>query len=253
MITELWKPYGITSTQFVKEYQEKIKCNKATCTGRLDPLAQGALMILTDEDTKKMSSFLKKDKIYKFDMILGLETESHDCLSKIVNNYNETQDILKNMDSRFIIEKMHEFISRYTKQKFPLVSSFVTKHDYLKKPLWWFYKNGYKNVSLPEKSIKVNYYNVLQTRKETGKILSEKFMNRIEQIKNVKLQNDLNTEETIFQWKNYNQKNKEFIVVSMEMSVSTGFYIRRFCHDFGKFIGTNGIAFDITRTKIVNE
>lgn len=85
---------------------------------------------------------------------------------------------------------------------------------------------------------------------KTGKELSQKFMSRIEEIKSKKLQDDLNTEETIFQWKNFNHKTSEFLVVSMELNVSTGFYIRRFCHDFGKFINSSAIAFDITRTKI---
>lgn len=250
MIVELWKPYGITSVQFVKEYQRQNNIEKATCTGRLDPLAQGVLMVLTDDDTKKMSSFLKKDKHYKFEMIIGIDTESHDCLSKIVDT--KTQKLDK-MNSRFIIEKLHQFIARYNKQKYPLVSSFVTKHNSLKKPLWWFYMNGYTDVPLPEKNIRINYHNVFQVEKKTGKELSHKFMSRIEEIKNKKLQGDLNTEETIFQWKNFNHKDSEFLVVSMELNVCSGFYIRRFCHDFGKFINSSAIAFDITRTKIEME
>jgi tRNA U55 pseudouridine synthase TruB len=39
----------------------------------------------------------------------------------------------------------------------------------------------------------------------------------------------------------------------MELTVSSGFYIRQFCNDFGKYIGGDcgAIAFDITRLKII--
>lgn len=249
MITLLWKPYGITSIQFLKEYQKKINCSKATCVGRLDPLAQGILRILTDNDTKDMKKYLTSNKLYSFDMILGVETESHDCLSKIVEV--SSSEKLKQMDSRFIIAKIHEFIARYNKQKFPLVSSFVTTHNSLKKPLWWFYMNGYRDIPLPEKNISIKHYNVISVKKEKTKILSQNFINRIDKIKDNTLQQNLNTENTLVQWKKFKDNfDKEFIVVSMELNVSSGFYVRRFCHDFGKFIGINGIAFDITRTKI---
>jgi tRNA U55 pseudouridine synthase TruB len=37
----------------------------------------------------------------------------------------------------------------------------------------------------------------------------------------------------------------------MELTVSSEFYIRQFCNDFGAFIGCGAIAFDITRLKII--
>jgi tRNA U55 pseudouridine synthase TruB len=248
MIYKVWKPYGITSVQFVKEFQKQIKCEKATCTGRLDPLAQGEMIILTDNDTKKMSGYLKKSKTYQFEMVIGIDSESHDCLSRVINISDESH--MNKMDNRYIIKKMHEFIVKYRKQKYPLVSSFVMEQYSNKKPLWWFYKNGYRDIILPEKDIFINNYNIFSVSKKTGKELSEIFMNRIEQIKNKKLQEDLNSEERIFEWKNFKDKNTEFVVISMEMSVCSGFYIRRFCHDFGKYINSYGIALDITRTNI---
>ena len=45
-----------------------------------------------------------------------------------------------------------------------------------------------------------------------------------------------------------NEVNK--IKISMEIIVSSGFYIRQFCSDFGNYINIPSIAFDITRTDI---
>lgn len=248
MILEVWKPYGITSVQFIKQFKLKHNFSKITCTGRLDPLAQGTLILLTDDDTKQMQSFLKSDKKYKFDLILGISTESHDCLAKIVDVKNTNQ-----IHNNFIISKLEEFITNYTIQKFPLVSSFVVKHDSIKKPLWWFYQNGYRNISLPEKPIKIYSYNIFDIQRINGNKLAQLFQDRINTIQDEKLQIDLNTHQIINQWKNFKEHYNEFIVIPMELDVSTGFYIRRFCHDFGDFIDLNGIAFDITRIKIIQK
>ena len=178
-------------------------------------------------------------------MILVISTESHDCLSKIIDVKNTNH-----IDNNFVISQLQEFISNYTVQKFPLVSSFVVRHDSVKKPLWWFYQNGYRNIELPEKSIQIYDYNVFDIQRIDGQKLAQLFQDRINTIGHQKLQIDLNTENILTQWKNFKEKCMNFIVITMELDVSTGFYIRRFCHDFGEFIGSNGIAFDITRTKI---
>ena len=248
MIIKIWKPYGITSIQFIKNYQKENKIEKITCAGRLDPLAQGQLLILTESHTKDMKKYLTHNKIYKFDMVLGIETESHDCLSKIVENNGVKEEI--NEDN--ILNKLDKFISQYKIQKFPLVSSFVIKHLSLKKTLWWFYMNGYKNIELPEKEIKIHDYKVISIEKEENDKLTNKFIDRIEKITDSILQKNLNIENIINQWKKKRNDKRTYIVVKIELNVSSGFYIRRFCHDFGKYINTGGIALDITRIELYN-
>ena len=57
MILNLWKPYGISSSQFVLDIK-KIGDYKSICfTGRLDPLAQGVMILLTDDDVKKFKEY----------------------------------------------------------------------------------------------------------------------------------------------------------------------------------------------------
>ena len=73
-------------------------------------------------------------------------------------------------------------------------------------------------------------------------------------IDNEKTQNELRTQDIIEQWEKIrdNSQNLQLITINMELTVSSGFYIRQFCNDFGKFISNGAIAFDITRLKIIN-
>src|SRR3989338_7692365 len=65
MIFECVKPIGITTVEYLNEFNKNKTFNKICFAGRLDPLAKGKLYILTDEDIYKKDDFCDKDKIYE--------------------------------------------------------------------------------------------------------------------------------------------------------------------------------------------
>ena len=248
----LWKPYGITSNYFIDELKQTNNYKKICYAGRLDPLAQGQMLILTDDDVKTMELNLHHNKIYQFDLILGISTSSCDIAGDIIDEQNIT-----NIDSSYIQNihhKLVEFINNYNTQYYPLISGYVVKHEIFgRKPLWWFAKNNI-NVNIPSKNINIFDYRIFNI--DTIKVaeLYETAIDRLETITNNKTIDDLNINQYI---KVYRDKLNDLdistqtnIIISMELSVSSGFYIRQFCSDFGKSINIPAIAFDITRTKI---
>lgn len=246
MIIDLWKPYGITSIQFVKDYKLTNSIKKATCVGKLDPLAQGQLKILTENDTKQMSKYLKYKKRYRFDLILGIETESHDCLSNII------EIISYSNNNNTLYTDINNFIKNYVLQKIPLVSSYILTKDGIKNPLWWFYTNGYRNIKLPTKEVKIFEYKIHSIHISDFYDLCNNFINRIKTITNKKLTNELNTFKIKNEWSELQKIIfTKHIIINLEMTVSSGFYIRRFCHDFGKYLNTSAIAHNITRLNIM--
>ena len=152
-IIELWKDYGITSNEFARRYKlnNKDYVDSVCYAGRLDPMASGKMILLTNKDTKNVNKYLDHEKLYNFDLIIGIDTKSHDCLSEI----NKITDEIK-VDRDTLILKLQEFIKCYTIQKYPIVSNYTIKHNGIKKPLWWFYMNGYsKNIELPSKNVTI--------------------------------------------------------------------------------------------------
>jgi tRNA pseudouridine(55) synthase len=247
MIINTTKPYGITSIEFVKEYKKKNNIKLATCVGKLDPLAKGLIKILTDNDTKLMKEFMKSSKRYTFDLVIGIDTESHDCLSNIIK-------IEQNNDTiQTILEKLRTFIANYNTQTIPLVSSYTVKHNGIRNPLWWFYQNGYKDIELPSKNVCIFNSQIKNIKCCDIKKIANYFIDRISSITNEKLKRDFSVERREMEWsciRNSLSNNTHHYIISMEMSVSSGFYIRRFCHDFGKYLNSCAIAFDIVRTQI---
>lgn len=237
-ILKVWKDYGITSTEFAKKLKLENNFSKICFAGRLDPLAQGEMIFLTEQDTKSVSEYLGHNKTYKFSLILGIKTTSHDCFSKIGGIQDTTNNNLKTK------EILDTFIKNYTSQEYPLVSSYTIEHNKIKNPLWWFYANGYTKdqLNIPSKSVSILNYKVHDITITSTKTLSEQFINKIKLIKNT----DLKCNEYINQWKNVDV-NYKHLVIDMEMNVNSGFYIRKFCNDFGEYTGTGAIAYDITR------
>lgn len=251
----LWKPYGITSNYFTQQLQHKNTYVKICYAGRLDPLAQGVMLILTDHDVKNMSENLLHNKTYTFDIILGIDTSSCDIAGTVIHDTNfDDSDI--NID--YINNKLIEFIASYSHQSYPPISSFVVKHDiYGRKPLWWYAKNNI-DVPIPNKNVTIHNYKIYTTSKINSIEFYNNAIQRLQTITNTKTIEELeiisfidyytNTLHSLVESKNTKDMYK--IKISMELTVSTGFYIRQFCNDFGKFINIPGIAFDITRTHV---
>lgn len=67
--------------------------HKVGHAGTLDPLAEGVLLVLTDEDTKKQGDLMELTKVYKVKIAFGYESDSHDLGTpvKLVNKEKADQ------------------------------------------------------------------------------------------------------------------------------------------------------------------
>lgn len=79
MIIPAYKPLGASSHQLAKQIGEKLG-EKATHTGTLDPMAEGVLVVLTGEDRFQKTELANTEKKYRFSILFGIATDSHDLL-----------------------------------------------------------------------------------------------------------------------------------------------------------------------------
>lgn len=86
MIVNIYKPKNWTSFDVVAKVKSVLtekrgksgKKAKVGHAGTLDPLAEGVLIILTDEDTKKQSEIVGLEKEYLSKIAFGARSESYD-------------------------------------------------------------------------------------------------------------------------------------------------------------------------------
>ena len=235
----IYKPPGYLNTEIANKEKEKLNKKKVCICGKLDPLAEGELLLLFDDECKLMNSYLSKRKIYQWEIIWGLQTDTEDVMGLIQN------DININFDKNYLLKIMNTFVGDYL-QKFHHYSSIQVKNSKLEKnPLWkWTKENRLEEIVIPNKLVNVKYIKLLNTRKINLNSIKSNIINTIK-----KVQGDFRQTEIISQWEEY--PNKEYYVSKFEADVSSGFYIRELVKQLG--ISTNylGLTLNINRIKII--
>lgn len=78
------KPKGITSFDVIRILRKKLGIKKMGHAGTLDPLASGLMIIGIEKGTKKLNDFLKLSKVYKAEILLGIQTTTGDMEGSVL-------------------------------------------------------------------------------------------------------------------------------------------------------------------------
>lgn len=237
-VINLYKPIGMTPLEALHRFKElypAYRGKKMSYPGRLDPLAEGVLILLVGDENKKMRHYMKLDKEYIADILFGISSDSHDILGIAVRG--EKVEI----DERTLKKRMKQLKGSYT-QKIPFYSSVRVKG----KPLFYYARQGKtETISIPEFRVKIHDIQI----EHSYFIPPEKLLKDI--IKKIDLvQGDFRQEEIKEQWKNILTSCPEkFFVMNVRISCSSGTYIRAIADDVGKEYG-GGILIGLKRTHV---
>jgi len=225
-------PFGDITKQVADDCE-----NKISYIGRLDPLASGIIIYLEGDELKNRDKYMNMDKTYKFNLVIGMTTDTRDCLGMIrkiqsVNTINMAQ----------LIEVFREFTGEY-EQRYPIYSAYQIHKNGLKKPLWYFAKNG---IELEESEIPKHVIKIYNLEQDAKPMFSIRDMNYfIEQVGLIPDGLELRKEEVIAQYNEYGKIR--LIGIPMLAKVSSGTYIRQLCADIGDKLGIPCMADKIER------
>lgn len=79
----LYKKVGETPLECLGRWVKqnpKYENMKMTYAGRLDPMAEGELLVLVGEECYEKEKYLGLDKEYEFDILFGFGTDTYDIL-----------------------------------------------------------------------------------------------------------------------------------------------------------------------------
>lgn len=211
MILNVYKEKGWTSFDVVAKIRGMLgKKEKVGHAGTLDPLAEGVLVVLTGEDTKKQREFTGMDKEYIAEIAFGVTTPTYDL--EVLPALSEKQPSLKKVE-----QGLKEILSRYQgeiDQKVPVYSAVKVGGKTL-------YKEARKGrggkIKLPVKRINIYEIEILDS-----------------------LEEDIETKAGI----------RRLPVIKMRVSCSAGSYIRSLAHDFGEELGFGAVLVSLLRTRI---
>lgn len=242
-VLSVFKPIGKTPLQMVILVKEKYpEYNNETISyaGRLDPMAEGVLLLLIGDENKKRKKYEALKKTYIFEVLFGVETDSYDILGKITGVNND-----------FVQEKLEEDVKHIIphflgelQQQYPPYSSFHVR----KKPLfYWARENKLSEISIPSKIITVYDLRVLSSKMIDGKKLETEILSKLAVV-----QGDFRQDEIIKIWQNFlkQKSKKKFSVVRFEVICSSGTYVRSLATLIGKKLTIPSLAYTIKRTGV---
>lgn len=210
---------------------------KVTYAGRLDPMAEGLVMLLTEEDVQRKDEFLKLDKTYEVEFILGVETDTYDVLGRVVGQA-DAFDMVVNT-----VEQTIENLVGEHDQKYPAYSSRTVDG----KPLWQWARDGLLDtIEIPSHTINVQSAQYLGFSSYPEYNLSTKIRTSLSLV-----QGDFRQIEVTMDWQDFFHEHEgRYRVYVAEFKVSSGTYIRSLIHEVGKSLGVGAVCLKIKRKQV---
>lgn len=241
-VIKLYKNVGETPLECIGRFRQENSSYeevKMTYLGRLDPMAEGLLLVLA-HDTRGKEEFLALDKTYEFEVFWGVSTDTYDVLGL------PSQDIVACSRSigEVAINNILARIKEKKTQKYPPYSSRPASG----RPLWqWARAGEISEVDVPTRSIKIFNIEHIHTRQVSGsEVLAE-----VEQ-KIGLVNGDFRQATIVAGWEEVlGKRGKEiFLISKFEADVSSGTYIRGLAHEMGEMLGVPALAWSIKRTRV---
>lgn len=236
----LHKKLGETPNQRVMRFKMSnpdYRLMPMTYAGRLDPLAEGLLVVLSGDEIKEKDKYLDLKKTYTFDILWGFSTDTLDVLGMVQS---------KEMSMPTTIEIKKELESSISKfeQQYPAYSSKPINGRPL---LEWARSGKLHEIEIPKHEVEIFEASHISRRTILGADLLNEVRAKIKTVIG-----DFRQKEILNKWMELliNNMDKEFTIDTATVTVSSGFYVRQFVSDFAKTFDATATTFYIKRTHV---
>jgi tRNA pseudouridine55 synthase len=236
-VHNVYKPLGWSSLDAVKELrrqQPDLVDIPITYAGRLDPMAEGVMVILSGEDRLAKSEFQKLNKMYKATFLFGVTSDTYDCLGLTETGGQNDLDLNK--------EEISEFLLGTHQLPFPPYSAYRVNG----KPLhYWAKLKKLDEIVIPDKEMRVLSIQDLRLYKKDVDQVKSDLIRRVRLVRG-----DFRQEEIIERWKDFQISEGMMQLARCTLAVTSGTYIRSLAHEMGKVFGCGAILFSLERISV---
>lgn len=239
-VIPLYKPIGYTPLDAIKFFKEKNPSyvnETISYAGRLDPMADGVIVLLVGEENKKRTHYLDLSKKYICDILCGISTDSFDLLGIILQVKPIHVDI-KN------VEQVLPLFMGKIMQAFPPYSSKVVRG----KPLYyWARHKKLENIDIPTKERNIYQIQCKRVQSKMGAEISKQAIEKIMRVKG-----NFRQKEIIAGWEMFSNNfgTNHFSIATIEVESSSGAYMRQLAVDIGTAVGIPSCVLHIQRTEV---
>ena len=225
--------------RFKKEFPEYTN-EKITYAGRLDPMAEGQIVVLTGHDVHRREEFTSRPKVYEATFVLGFDTDTYDILGRVLQVRPTgaiDEDVVKGHLRALVGE--HEL-------SYPVFSSKTVDG----KPLFLWAKEGRLNeIEIPKRKMQVGEIGLLGYHTTHKEPFWTSVFDAIDLV-----EGDFRQDEIIESWnQTFEEAPEKLQIYTIRAQVSLGTYIRSLIHLLGQRLGCGACSIQITRTEYIDK
>ena len=242
-ILNLYKRFGETPIERLfrlKREDPSYADTVLSYVGRLDPMAEGVLLVVLGEENKNREKYLSFSKEYVAEILWGFETDSYDLLGMV------TKEVFFEASKEFEL-KIETEVGKLifeAEQAYPPYSSKTVEG----KALWqWAREGKISEISIPTREINIESVFVISHNLIRGGVLKETIEAKI-----AKAKGNFRQKEILGRWQKALKGREEevFLSATISFAVSSGTYIRGLAHTLGQRLGSGGMVLSLIRTRV---
>ena len=239
------KPSGWTLKKLLEDYYiNNSHLSGLTYAGRLDPLAEGVMILIDGTEQEKKQEILALPKVYDLSILFGFSSDTYDVLGIT----KADKEAWTNIDSLLQKDKLEAVLQSYIGKKnqtYPPYSSKTIQG----KPMWLLARQDKLPEKLPVKEVEIYAITFLESKLISSKDLLKQVGEKISQV-----EGDFRQTEALKSWQRLLAKSKpvEFPIITIRVHCSSGTYMRSLANDLGKRLNNNALAWHIKRISVGN-
>lgn len=238
----IYKQSGETPLEAIERYRIKhsdLHDVSLTYAGRLDPLAEGLLLVLAGERVHQKEQYLALPKRYELTILFGVSTDTYDVLGKVQESTMVGEGVA--------VDRLRNILDSLTgvyEQAYPPYSSQTVAG----KPLWMWAREGkLSEIEIPRRRVEIYDIHIRDMQNITPDVLRESIQESISGV-----HGDFRQEEILDTWQHFFEDTlfELFPTVSLQVQCSSGTYMRSLAVRMGQMLGVPALALHIKRTAI---
>lgn len=222
-VLNVYKLVGETPLEVIEKFKKKnpeYSSTPITYAGRLDPLAEGVLILLAGSKVNQKDEYLEMDKEYQGEVLLGFQSDTFDILG-LPSFSNRKGEKVEKGEFEFSL---------------PPFSSYKIKG----RPLfWWARNNKLEEIKIPIRKTQIYDIQTIDEYEFQSKDLLDLILKKINLVKG-----DFRQDEIKEKWKDLLEKENIFKILKIRVSCSKGTYIRSIADKLG------GVLLSLKRNKV---
>lgn len=243
-VLRVHKSYGLSPVQALERLRAKepsLAGEKLAYAGRLDPLAEGLLLVLAGDSVREAQALCALEKSYELEVLFGARTDSYDLLGLA------ERAPLREPPEGAPLEQALEALRGARPQPYPPFSSARVRG----RPLFYWARRGQAAWALAQREAPVR--TVFEARETGRRALTTRELRAAVERALGAVEGDFRQAEVAAGWEALLAREEEgarWDALTLEVRCSSGTYMRSLAHELGGLFGGGAVALRIVRTTV---